>query len=577
MPNMEDEGSQQSSQPSKCGELGQMEDDSSYADAHDETHSVDDAHGQRTQQSVPSEFVPSMPELVLSSPLGTGLDFAGGDDVATIRAGAHRKSRRRSRWRPQHDMSLENGANDIDSSDSDTNVADEKQEVSGILEHLIVQGNYYRHLQWRIDQWNRQQEEQSVDTQKNDNPGMVGISESISLLDSDTSASEEDGISRNDQAADTGSESSYGESISKKRKRKPTINRNHTTTRPVAKAVTRMLHASDSRIYHHRGLEPDVWPKLPSLAGKESAVTDAAWEDELSDPLVHPITFCKLRRSATLDLEGTAPENDENQQNSSQYLDENDIDNGSSRQCDVDADDPIRVMLLHCWDRAVHAASTTITVEPTTEFLSASSTTRSVMFTQQGDIPSGGQDPSLTDAIQSNAEALQCGDRLPFKSHHSTTATTVLQRRQHKKQSLQILQRILEKEVQLQIQQLVQVVVSDAEAVLVQKKEMSGNRNRSSPQLPQSHHSPVLLDAFDMIRIWENRLGRRRAVGGPMTNVATFSDTGSFRVNNGAQAGIETDQETLEILENDPPLLINTSILDALRTRVIDRYANVPW
>jgi hypothetical protein len=467
------------------------------------------------------EYAPHMPELVLPSEFGD----AHGVTIST------------------HDEDQPSEADD-----------DEKQEIAAAIEHLIIQGNYCRHLQWRVDEWKRKQQS------KNTGAGMEVVYDDDS---STATRDESDGTDEND------------DDLKPKAKRKRSEDD---------------VHAQDSRLYNpderYQGHDPDPWPKAPYTAARELCATDHKWDEELSDNL-HPIAFSKMRLSSSSIV---PPPNDPA---TTELPDDDDDDAGfgaeydldpSQSSCSVSKGQAMRAMLLQCWERAVHAAATTVEVvvsplphgaqerlqpprtteEPRTREHAIATWQRLRMKVPSWQLVNSDNDTSAPDhdSSQVNDTTIKCSVcDVPFSSvekwqdHFFGTATIqgccwvpIAHQRRN------LLAQVLDSEVRTQLQQLLRVVLMDS--LVGTGCDDTQGTTRANP--------PPLLDCFDVLRILENRLAASRSV------VSTTHLTAN---NCCCKPAVS---ETTEVQMDEPPLPINAAMLEAVRVRLADRYARVP-
>jgi hypothetical protein len=327
-------------------------------------------------------------------------------------------------------------------------------------------------------------------------------------------------------------------------------------------AGTGDVHASDARVYHNHGQEPDLWPKLPMLLLRETPMTDVAWKEEWSDNFINPITFGQLRLSQQAPLRllslpdetqtalEQAKEDDEDllYQFYQRYAPSNARDHTCFTRQDVIASSPgavkataTRTMLLHCWERAVHGASTAWTLN-----------TAYPMSAQEGEPAqfeadsNDGNDVAPQSHSTSNHHSVHAVDSQPQCNAASVSAWV-----QQQRESQELIQRILETEVQAQMEQLVEIMLEDAECLLNARKQSSAKNQR--------------LGAFDILAMLEQRLNSSR----PLRQETSETVDLGVRYQ-------DSHQETLEVRSNEPPMIINWNVLEAARVRIVDRYAKVP-
>ena len=248
--------------------------------------------------------------------------------------------------------------------------AEERQEIGAIMDHLIAEGNYWRHRDWRLAQW-RRSTSMTTTTTTQPAPGAAPAAASV-VARAPTSSVDHD---QQQQASDS-DESIPGESgrqstASRKRKKPP--QQPSSTAAAAAAAIESegnnaakstsaiddiLLHVPDARVYqesYNQGVEPGTWP-LPPHRTNRRAKSEKQWDWELSDG-VHPVAFSQMRLTRqTHPLPGCCGE-DHTMQLPLDY----DLDPDQTN-CKVSGDDAPRAMLLRCWERAVHAAASTMDV-----------------------------------------------------------------------------------------------------------------------------------------------------------------------------------------------------------------------
>jgi hypothetical protein len=514
------------------------DDDSSWGEndaiaQQDEESSFDEqcSEAGRNDLPEPTRCVPEPPQSVLSTTTEEG-----------VRVPSTKSSNRAKKRRPASSNGQRNTRRrENDSVDDGVCVtkSEEKHEIRSILEHLIVQGNYYRHLQWRLQQWKKDQ--QGVDEMDAPEVEVSTTDETIR------------------KASDSTSEKEEGAKELSARTKQQKLDLNFT----LLSAGTGDIHASDARVYHNHGQEPDLWPKLPILVLRETPMADVAWKEEWSDNFINPIAFGQLRLSQQAPLRLLSLSDEAQTALEHAKEDEEDLlyqfyeryapshardHTGFSRQ-DVIASSPgavkataARTMLLHCWERAVHGVSTAWSLN-----------TASPLSAQDDEHPQFEADDNRDNEVPpqshstSNHHSVHAVDSQP-----ECNAASVSEWVQQQRESLELIQRILETEVQAQMEQLVEIMLEDAECLLNARKQSSANNQR--------------LGAFDILAMLEQRLNSSRPLGSKEGN-KTVDLAGRHQ---------DSHQETLEVRSNEPPMLINWNVLEAARVRIVDRYAKVP-
>ena len=240
---------------------------------------------------------------------------------------------------------------------------DEKLDINATMEHLIVTGNYYRHQQWRISEWERnetlQQQPLQLQQHSNNNKSSHQHQQSNREDHAIDDNSNKTGMTtrkrhkRNHGSIEETNDSTTGTTSGRSSRRSEETTTPSTHPQPHLQSQQHILHAQDARLYNpnndrHDGMEPDLWPKPPYTMAKEAPLSDQRWEEELSDA-IHPMVLSRLRLSDVLPS-----------------IHEMENDDGEMLLGDTTENTPVaaaaRVLLLHCWERAVHAAATTMTL-----------------------------------------------------------------------------------------------------------------------------------------------------------------------------------------------------------------------
>ena len=236
--------------------------------------------------------------------------------------------------------------------------------------------------------------------------------------------------------------------------------------------------------------------------------------------------------------------------------------------CDVAKSQAARALLLQCWDRAVHAAETTVDASPAPTATATQppppptaqeSRTRddAVAACQRLriEVPALRKSANVSDIIDDSSQVddtltkcfvcdVQFSSVEKLQQHFFGTPRMqgccwiLIDRRRRK-----LIASVLESEVRNQMQQLLRMILADS---LIGSGDATSNSDTP------------LLDCFDVLRILENRLDASRVV------VSSSMSKG------------EPVSETMEVHIDKPPIPINTTLLEAVRFRLADRYAKVP-
>ena len=466
---------------------------------------------------------------------------------------------------------------------------DEKYDINAIVEHLIITGNYYRHQQWRVREWERNENRRNSPVDRlNEAAGMTTHKR--------RKRSSPDALPTNERT------------ISSLTREMPA------TTSPTSSQPHFILHAQDARLYNpsnekkmNEGMEPDLWPKTTYAMAKEAPLSDQRWDEELSDS-IHPVEFSILR------LSNVSPSSNDDpppMEFSPQNHDTAALSHINSSACTA------RAMLLHCWERAVHAAATTLIVEPQQQPVPV---TPNAATTATDTSNSNSNKRTRDEAIRlcQNLQIQECRPRqsLPSQDQQQSfgTATTKsmndptptdhdddIENYQccHCHKEFTTKQRlhdhfygtehasqpddccswmcidaqrrtntasILETEVMTLSQQLVRHILFHPDLKRLHTSSSSRNSNDHT-------HIPKFLDGFDVLQMIQEDLLTSRMI----------STAGSDRNLSAATSAHGTSDmddnvvfETLEVSIDESPLPINAAVLEAVRFRLIDRYGKIP-
>jgi hypothetical protein len=403
---------------------------------------------------------------------------------------------------------------------------DEKYEISSTLEHLIVAGNFCRHHYWRVGEWQRTE-----------------VGKSTNLLSIDD-------VLHIDAAID--------ESRSLKRRR--------TDSKSERNTAQSIIHAQDARIYtpinsEYSGLEPVPWPKRPFIAGKEVYVPDRKWVEELSDP-VHPVSLSLMRLSGVTHVPAPTkifggPVDSLNSLRHVEY------DLFPDERCDdISPSEASRAMLLHCWERAVHAASSSVIVVPFE--------TESHPHYTEPSISDCDSPPKLSrdDAVKM-CEKLQIHDISPIHILSQADCDTVMECSSCRTVFLSEYKlhdhfwgtpslvgccwKYIERQRQRRIADIL-----DSDVCAVFHQLISLVMRDLSPIESGDTRATTLLDCFDVWRLLQKQLAISRTIA-----------------IDGAESS-EDVYETVEVERFQPPLPINAAVLESVLLRLVDRYGRVP-
>jgi hypothetical protein len=395
-------------------------------------------------------------------------------------------------------------------------VVTEKQDLLATIEHLVVVGNHHRHQRWRLDQWKQSRESsaQIAQQKQSSNPA--------------AEKGERAPKTKGGNVDDEDDDDHYNASL--------------------------WIHDQDRRMYniasnHNQEIEP--WPRPGISLGKKRA-PDYQWDEELSDG-IHPVSFQKIRLSGCTD-------------ESASLADDYDLDLTTLRSnIDLQKEQVHEAMLLLCWERAMHAASTTFTHSQTK---SLPVPPESAMVTRDAALEACDEymiaipfsacgDDKINEALDGvdNYKGndthcpickIEVSNREKLEHHFLGTDTTPgccwieVDRRRRS-----LVFSMLKSELQNQVDQIMHLVLLHDSP---RKMELAKEEGR-----PQQ-------DCFDVLRILET----------------TLTKSSSTVVQNSTHEKPMQHLETLRYQPDKPPLVLNWAILDAFRSRIVDRYAKIP-
>jgi hypothetical protein len=374
----------------------------------------------------------------------------------------------------------------------------QKNDLYAALEHLVRVGNYDRHKDWRIKEWERQQSKKMMEEQDGD----------------------------------------------------------------ASKASTvRDVHAQDIRLYEfatHHGLELDPWPKKRKICDHP----DNPWDVELGDG-INPVQFSRMRLSLYADM----PEVRSSEDNRGQS-DQNGL-NGTFS--DLSRSEAPHALILHCWERAVHAAaSTTVMVVPQGSPGSLVPLKGVTMTSQQQ--RTGNRSRDIAQVVCRSLGIVLTPNEFNICPSCGVACITVDQLgdhffgrndekdgrgccwRQIEDERRKLLARVLQSELNGQIDQLIHLILEGSSEAKRKLDHASKSNNSSRAAFDWQH----------ILRIVEDKLRKSRKVR--LSGAAEKID----RENESHM------QDTLEVEGGKSPLIINQALLQAVRNRLIERYAKVP-
>lgn len=311
------------------------------------------------------------------------------------------------------------------------------------------------------------------------------------------------------------------------------------------------------------------WPTTEAMEKKLNS-SDKQWDIEHGDT-IHPLAFSRARLSQKIPTEKDR-----------KWIDGKNLSVGSTDiSLTVASDEVPRALLLRCWERAVHAASCTAyaPVETTMDsngignfgFDSAGQTSNTSLLNAAASVPTYKSDHDAASKSLSATKA-KCNllgvTKLKSRSLSCPKCTRAFGKvealKQHyyggdsgkgccwweivEKQKL-VIEKVLEKHVKTQTDLLMGAIMNSAKSKI--PDEPSAKRRR-------------LLNWHDILKFMESMVESSNPV--PNNNSETFL----------RKPGAHPALETLQIKENASPLVLNPSILEAARRRLLDRYADVP-
>lgn len=398
----------------------------------------------------------------------------------------------------------------------------EEKDLLATLEHLLVVGNQYRHEDWRLRTWKKREYDEYCKAEKQQESASTAEATASTLKNDDSDSDE--------------SESSVDISLD------PNL----------------LLHPKDTRQYGRNGKQAaEPWPKRTKLERIQSTVSDQNWEIECSDG-TNPLHLYQARLSAHL------PSTDSLKTESPGES----IPKADSEKSHLEAP---RSLLLRCWERAIHAASTAILVP--TIIANASSDHSENLETSSA---RGSEVETPTTAsryTRSNAESF-CQSLHLYPFNGTTAASFVCpvcsrncetseQLRDHflgsneyrgccwilidtKQRS--ILDSILVSEAENQINGLMELVVEKSQADTRQMNEIDTTRR--------------LINWRHILGMLTEQVVRSKLNASPPTNAATLEHGEVV--------------ETLQIGPDEPSLLLNKFVLQAVTRRLVQRYGMLP-
>lgn len=439
----------------------------------------------------------------------------------------------------------------------------ERQDLLASLEHCIVVGNAVRHQMWRIEQWERQDNKQRKDLIQGrlllkNPPSTVqahqeeGGEEETSddqlgqKIDSESEASEDDDSEAKGQDEDVDVDAA---------------GKHDMFVDPNWERIVRDVHPHDIRLYGMKGNPPPPWPNhhFPinvRQQGDSIVADETTWEREQGDA-VNPVVFSATRLAQSLPTDPAVRKRLASQENT---------DNGLERSQETP-----RAFLLHCWDRAMHAASACSQVEVSSCTVDdvgkkeddrrgtysdlASNTADRTLSHQQRFIREHTEARSKSLHLQLEIETRMCPC---CKATFSTSSTLADHYYGTSKVRGCSWHRIDEKERGL----IAGVLHNHAQAQVTEAVRFFMNQSvEAARKLVQSGVEKQTLNWRYVLGLFESKFERPRK---------------KFRVDPGVQSTAEPLYESMAISPEGVPVLCNPQLLTAVRRRLAERYTKVP-
>ena len=323
------------------------------------------------------------------------------------------------------------------------------------------------------------------------------------------------------------------------------------------------LHAQDIRLYATKEwCENGPWPskkkrklrqqeqqQLHGATDSNHLRSDKDWDHEVGDG-IHPVAFPVTRLAKSLSSSSS----------SSDLLKEcaiMDLDpDGTASACNVKPEHACKVVLQRCWERAVHAVASTLPMTDKLppkpyDFMHSMSAAKVRCKSLKIDLTP----TTIIEELKCPCCDAAFTDAKLLDSHYYGTKDTrgcswnVIE-----KEEQRIIEQILAKEVEGQLDTLLRLIVSTA---TLNKQEMMSNNNRNAA-------APIMN--------WNDILGMLQSSLDSSREVVHHQDA----IETGQQCHHHPLLETLDVDHLGVPLLINSTMMSSLRRRLEERYNDSP-
>lgn len=435
----------------------------------------------------------------------------------------------------------------------------ETQDLVDSVEHIMTIGSHNRHKQWRQAMWKKQEEEERQ---------------------------QESSDGQNHSAKPPAPERDSDSDSSSVTNKKSDLQKAH------------FLHAEDVRIYGlAEGFPADPWPKDFRGTSKRFKVPndkDAPWDQEHGDK-INRLDFTRDVLSNVIPHSNN--NNEEEEEDDSvfahsmelqQLLDPTRMDqlDPDRLKCTTDAKDVPRALLLRCWQRAMDAASFSTLQQPQkpTQFVHD---LKNITRLQQLQKPASQRCVDLTvDMFPWGRPSKPpfgcrlCGNdfetrqQLQHHFHGTEHVRGCAWSEIHSKQR-ELIATALEKEVVSQADTLVQFIVTSARDRL-NTLTLDKTKATATTVTTTTTNQPEIPELFS----WKDALDIMKEA---LLSSEEFEDVESdadgemppLQVG-GNTTPVREVTKTLQVRDDLPPLVFNHQVLEAVSSRLTDRYAPFP-
>jgi len=387
----------------------------------------------------------------------------------------------------------------------------ERKDLSEALEHLVAAGNYYRHQTWRIQEHGKRARGEVDHEARKRSREEENSSDDEESSDSDSSSQDHVPPSSSQAAAPKGG--------------------------------VLDLHAEDIRLYGLAGFQCKAWPhpNKQETSLKFKKARDEEWDHEYGDN-IDPLVFSPTQLSVQVP----------NDPEEVKKVATTDLDY-DQKVFTLDQKIAPRFLVMRCWERAMHAASSTMVVQDETEneVEPTESDNTGVAEFQSSNDKAREKCRRLKIKLQRNSPWNCPVCQLSFDSkkwleehfygreNYRGCCWTLIQEKQR-----QLIDQTLQNEVKTQAERLVRWVLSQSQ-----------NKDR-----------PEAIDGRQGLFDWQHVLET-------MEHALSSSQ---FQLASGMEVSTGYFDETVELEKEKPPAVINKQLLHAVTRRLIDRYAKVP-